>query len=61
VYNFHLLIDESPQLQSSIAESIWSDVARQNPGSMSLPVQKEIAHYNEMNEQILTIDIDMNM
>jgi spore coat protein CotF len=28
---------------------------------MSLHVPKEMTHYNEMNDQIVNIDIDMNM
>jgi hypothetical protein len=30
-------------------------------GSMRLHVQKQIIHYNEMNDQIFNIDIDMNI
>jgi hypothetical protein len=31
------------------------------PGLMSLHGQKEIIHYNEMNDQIFNIDIDLNI
>jgi hypothetical protein len=31
------------------------------PGQMPLHIQKEITHYNEMNDKIFSIDIDMNI
>jgi hypothetical protein len=39
----------------------YSDLADQNVGPLSLHIQKGMVHYNEVNDKIFNIGIDMNM